>query len=535
MGNILSSDAPDTLTSLQNTLRFFAQKYREDSAFASRVDEAVTRILTQKLKLYSNFSLAAVRPPANSLENIGIQTEVAFETAQQSATLLSPTIANLDTLLPAPPLREEHVLFLTDTQSITPCSACKPSPLLSKFALPEAILRLYGVGSGEEIIENNLSAYDFADFTAALDIEEDTLFDTDLRQSNWIILSLTSPESLPNLRSFFETNQDILRDKKIILFSFTVPYILDATDISKLTAYYALYCYNPPFVDVAARLLFKELTTAGASPVSVDGIGYDLNTATRPAPNQLLTLNLAFPQESPATPIADAATPAPTEIPMFQVGDTLAVQTGIILDQNGNPVPDNTIVTFFLHTGGNTENRQEIETRTTGGVARANFQLTETGLLDIRAASGEAIVSETLRLDISDEGIAAAVTIIPPSVEEEVTPTPVILPTATSIPSPYVEEGRLRIGAWFLALVLYALGATAAYAFGKEHVSTRWGLRLSLTTFLGGLLAYTYLAFHLPGSFALTTNGVGAMIAFVIAGEAFGWLGGWLWMKGRDE
>lgn len=534
MGNILSSDAPDTLTSVKNTLNFFAQKYREDSAFASRVDDAVARILAQKLRLYHSFSLAVVRPPANSIENIGTQPEAAFETAQKAATLLSPTLANLDTLLPSPPLLEEHVFFLTDAQNIASCSTCKPSPLLSKFALPEAILRLYGVGSGEEIAKNNLSAYDFADFTAALDSEEETLFDADLRQSDWVILSLASPEALPALQTFFEKNQGVLRDKKVVLFSFTVPYILDATDISKLTAYYALYCYNPPFVDVAARLLFKELTTAGASPVSVDGIGYDLYTATQPAPNQLLTLNLALSQEAPATPKADAATPAPTEIPMFQVGDTLAVQTGIIVDGNGNPVPDNTMVTFFLSTGGNAENRQEIETGTTGGIARANFQLDKTGLLDIRAASGEAIVSETLRLDISDEGVAAAVTIIPPSAEEEVTPTPIILPTATPSPSPYVVEGRLRIGAWFLAIFIYVLGVSAAYIFGKEQISKRWGVRFGLTTFLGGIGAYNYLVLRLPGSLIIIDIGVAALVGFILVGEAFGWLGGWLWMKASE-
>lgn len=534
MGDILSSDAPDNLASVRNTLKFFAEKYREDSAFAARVDESLQRILTHKLRLYPSFSPAAVRPPPLDMEEIGAQPEIAFATAQNAATLLNPGINNLDTVFPSPPLLAERVIFITDTQSIKPCSTCEAVELFPKSALPEAILRLYGVGSGEEILESNLYAYAFDDFLNALVSEEDTLFEANLRQADWVILSLANAESLPTLRNFFNEHQDILREKKTLIFSFTIPYALEATDISKLTAYYGLYSYSPPFVDVAARLLFKELTTSGASPVSVDGIGYDLNTVTRPAPNQLLTLNLALPQEASPTPEAGAATPEPTEIPMFQVGDTLAVRTGMIVDKNGNPVPDNTLVIFSLTTGGDSGSRKEIETGTIGGVARANFQLDETGLLDIRAASGEATVSETLRLDISDEGIAAAVTIIPPSSNGTETPTPVILPSPTPTLSPYLAEGKLRIGAWFLALLLYGVGAAAAYMGGKERISKRWGLRLGLTTFLGGLFAYNYLVWNFPGSAAFTSQGIGAVITFVLLGEALGWLGGWLWMK-REE
>ncbi len=63
----------------------------------------------------------------------------------------------------------------------------------------------------------------------------------------------------------------------MIVFAFNAPYFLDLTDISEITAYYCLYSKSPPFVEVAARLLFRELTPAGILPVSVQGIGYDLS------------------------------------------------------------------------------------------------------------------------------------------------------------------------------------------------------------------------------------------------------------------
>jgi len=58
-----SSD--NTITDI---LDFFAQKYREDPAFASRVDKSVFRILTLKYKLYDFFTLSQVIPPENAIQ-----------------------------------------------------------------------------------------------------------------------------------------------------------------------------------------------------------------------------------------------------------------------------------------------------------------------------------------------------------------------------------------------------------------------------------------------------------------------------------
>ena len=94
---------------------------------------------------------------------------------------------------------------------------------------------------------------------------------------------------------FLSDRQDLLSNKYVVLFSFNAPYYFDATDISHLTAYYALYSKQPPFIDVAARLLFQELTPAGASPVSISALGYDLISITAPDPNQIISLTLDLP------------------------------------------------------------------------------------------------------------------------------------------------------------------------------------------------------------------------------------------------
>ncbi|OQX61411.1 MAG: hypothetical protein B5M51_07945 [Anaerolinea sp. 4484_236] len=478
LGDIISSDSPDTYDTVKRILAFFAQKYSEDPLFAARVDEAVTRILTQKFRIYPYFSLGAVRPSSNNLESVGSGQQIAFDVAQRAATLISPDFQGLDVVLPAPPSLEEHLLFITDTQTAVQCSQCPKQAALDINALPEAILRLYGLGAGDQALEENLASYSFNDLAAISAGGESLFFEAALSQAEWVVISLAGVNKgqIQILRQFFSERQDLLRNKRVILFSFTAPYYLDATDISKMTAYYGLYSYAPPFVDVAARLLYKELTPVGASPVSISGIGYDLDTATQPDPDQLLTLNLALPLEPPPGSEETSATPEPTSIPMFQVGDTLAVRTGAILDHNGHLVPDGTLVVFSLVTGGDSSVGQQIETETVGGVARADFQLNQIGLLDIRVASGEATISETLRLDISDEGIAAAVTIIPPLAEEIEIPTPIVEPTPieeTEII--YIVDGSPRIPAWILVLATLALGAWLAYwAGGRVQSPQSW-------------------------------------------------------------
>ena len=54
------------------------------------------------------------------------------------------------------------------------------------------------------------------------------------------------------------------------------PYYYDATDISAFTAYYGLYSKLPGFIEVAARILFQEISPQGNSPVSIPGVAYEL-------------------------------------------------------------------------------------------------------------------------------------------------------------------------------------------------------------------------------------------------------------------
>ena len=89
-------------------------------------------------------------------------------------------------------------------------------------------------------------------------------------------------------------------------------------------------------------------------------------------------------------------------MPLFKIGDTIAIRTGVINDHNGNPVPDGTVVHFSMTlTGEGGSILQQADANTTNGIARVSFGLDKPGLLEIRATSDPATLSEVLQLDVS--------------------------------------------------------------------------------------------------------------------------------------
>ena len=532
LGNILSSDAPDTFTTTTRMIDFFVQKYIEDPAFAQRVDASVGRILAAKNKLYGNFIISNVVRDRVQLIEVGSDTEVTFAVARSSATLISPSLSDLTTVLPLPPQPSEHLVFLTDTVDGKQCTECISRPLFAVDALENVILQLYGPQSGNQTEGFRLSSYSFENLQAMLDVPDDHQFMTDdLGRSDWIVISVTNASNgQPALVSrFLRERPDLLREKNIILFSFGAPYYFDTTTISKLTAYYALYSKQPQFVDVAARLLFQELAPAGSSPVSVSAVGYDLISIMSPNPNQIIPLFLDLPPVA-ATP-GSLLTPEPTPIPLFRIGDTIAIRTGQILDQNGHSVPDGTVVQFsMMLTGEGGGILQQVESVTTQGVARASFGLDKPGLLEIRVSSEPAVISEVLQLDVSQSG-AVAVTVVVPELTQSLEPTPE-RPAEVKV-DPYVsEDGFPRFSAWTIAMLVILSNAGVAYLVMVRMVNRRYALRWTLGILLGGLLAYNFLSL---GLFGITTwmisSGASGVVTFVILGELLGFVGGWIWSR----
>ncbi len=541
MGNIISTDAKDNYTSVVQTMVFFNQKYRADSAFAKRVDDAVSRILTVKYRLYGSFGGGEVTPPETGLAQLDQSEAITFEVARQSATLVSPDKLDLETVLPSPPVVNDHIVFLTDTRPGQQCSTCKAEPMLTVDSLQNAILRLYGSQAGGQVIAGRLISYSLDSLTAILvGGSGNQELENSLRQTNWVIINMLDAEpgqaQTTILRRFLSERQDLLRDKHVIVFAFNAPYFLDATDISKVSAYYCLYSKSAPFVEVAARLLFRELAPAGTLPVSVPGIGYDLLSATAPDPTQLIDLSLELP--SVPTPEAGTQTTVkPTSTPYFRVGDTVSVRTGIIVDHNGHPVPDGTGVQFKVAVNGAGGVVQQIDSTTTQGVAKASFSIDRPGLLEISATSDPAISSVVLQLTITSQG--SSVIVVTPTPIPEFTPTPtvvVVTATPTAIPSTPLNQGYPGFTGWLSTVLLLCLYGLLGFWLGTKFAGTVWGVRWTICVVLGGLLAYTYLAIRLPGAVEfLHKSGWSGMMGVVLLGGSAGFGSAYAWYRRAKE
>jgi beta-N-acetylhexosaminidase len=534
LGNMYADDPADHDETVKQILSYFAQRYIEDAAFAQRVDDAVARILTRKLELYGSFSQAQVMPNADGLTLLGSSSQFTFQVASRAVSLISPEREELTSILPEPPASSEYLVFLTDSSSAFQCSTCPEQPILAPDALQQAVTRLYGPTAGGQVIPSRLSSYSFTDLSSLLAGTAVEGMESNIRRANWIVISMTDASAnQPQLvRQFLTDRQDILRAKKIILFSFGAPYYFDSTDVAKLSAYFALFSKSPAFVDVAARVLYQELAPSGHSPVSIPGIGYELINITAPDPDQIITLFLDLPSVSTPTSVA-SLTPEPTAVPVFNLGDSVTVRTGTILDHNGLPVPDGTVVRFTVSLGGEGGGVfQQQDATTADGSAAISFRIDKPGLVEIRAASEPANISEVLQLDVR-EGVAAVVTVIMPFPTETVvppSPTPVIVQENDFV----TADGAPRFSGWILSLFMLGGGAVLAWWVGESWGTQRWGIRWALCTLLGGLLVYNYLALGLPGAVnALTEGGGGALVGFTVAGEFVGALCAWLWMRKR--
>lgn len=276
-----------------------------------------------------------------------------------------------------------------------------------------------------------------------------------IRTADWIIFAMLDvntakyPDS-DAVSLFLRERSDSLQGKKIVVLAFNAPYFLDATEVSKLTAYYGLYGRSIPFQEAAVRLLFQEFQPRGASPVDVDAIGYQIIEATRPDPNQVINIEVVTGVDAtrgtPAPTATPKLSPEGTPIPIkldLKVGDVLTLRTSRIVDRNGRPVPDGTPVEFRL-----LDTAQSLEARlplanTVNGVATVNFNLDRSGTWQITAASDIAQRSVRLIVTIPEQGPVevgidrpTATSTAEPTPTSTPTPTPTMTPTPTETPLP---------------------------------------------------------------------------------------------------
>ena len=545
LDDFVSSGDPDAATTLRRTVEAFATRYRDDPIFAGQVDQAVLRILELKLRLYGEaFDVGATQNPPGA-GAIEASEDLAFDVARQAASRISPVGQLSSELLGVVPTTGQRIAVFTDVDPIRQCTGCVFAPVLSVTAMQDTINELYGTRAGGQARSWDLSSFSMADLAyylgerppagPVLTLAEPAAVQQALDGASWVIFNLLSAKDgrfgSDALRLLLERAPEELQGKYVVAFAFDVPYELDATDLTKIDLFYALYGSQPSFVSTAARVLYQELVPEGVPPVSVPGVGYDLIEALSPDPDVKIGLEVrsTFAGGEGATPEAG-----------FSVGDTIFLSTSPVLDHNGRAVPDGTPVEFSITYPGESLS-SVLQSTTTDGIAEASIRLDRTGLLTIRATSDPARISDIVQLDV-EQGVPAFATVIAP------TPAPTATSSATdTAASPTLPSGPvgssggaagtgstpLPGGAFLIGLALAGgAGALGAYALRRGGAGTRDAARAGVLGATGSLVGFDYVALGLPGSYSLLEmNAYLALIAFCLLGGAAGFAAAREWWK----
>jgi len=486
----------DQVRNIRDTITFFRDEYRANPTFAARVDEAVTRILRLKLRLYPEFTLENVRVDADTaLEICGQGGGVTQRIASQAITLLYPD----PNALPAPPRQGEKLLIFADARSVRECftDQCQPFSPLSQTAVEEAILRVYGPAGTAQIDPQDITSLPFGQlkkFLTGGDVGYDMA--ALLQEADWILFAQQDldPVKGPNsdaVKLFLNHSLSASYDAKLVVLAFNAPYYLDTTEISKLSLYVGAYSKVDPFIEAAVRTLFGELTPQGASPVDVAGINYNLQRQLAPDPDQTIPLVQL-----------DPATGTDLQAPV-----SVRLRAGPIVDRNGHRVCDGTAVTFYLEYTNETYLPPASAT-TSDGTAETSFLLDGAGQVRFRAESGEARRSQGVTLTIqalpSPTVAPSRVPTLTPTGAATHTPAPTPQPSPTptseaTVPPPVITSSRpvdgtdlaLAAASTFLVAVLGCL------LLGERRRQRALAVRWILAAIIGGMCGYILYALQM--------------------------------------
>lgn len=571
------TDHAAEIANIKDTILWFQNRYEADQSFRQRVDEAVRRILQLKLRLYGgdlgleNVLVTDTAVAPNIPDPVVDPAAAAFNLAQSAITLIAPGSNELAERLASPPGITDNILIFTDVRQVRQCTTCPDEALLGVNAFENRLLALYGPDGSGQLQPDQINSFSFEELNAYLDagsvpivlpspqptptadaeeVPELTPSPTPtpppgyfvqetIGSATWIIFNLLDSDGTDASRAlqrFLAERPDLVSSTRVVVYAFGAPYYLDSTEISKLTAYFGVYSPTDAFIDAAVRALFQEAPLNGASPVSIAGTGYDIARQTQPTAEQVIELFLLNNQTLP-----DAAGGGPLDV---AIGDTLSLETGVIVDRNGNQVPDGTAVQFIQRDRILGSVNIIASVPTTGGVARLDYVLeasTGPGQFRITAVSGDATVSDEVDIIIEE---AAQVTILEPTPTSTPTPTETPTPTATAVPSstptpqatatpqppPQPPEPGIRIDLSefeMLLTMLLGVGVTSAgalFASRRQESAAERQMGAVLWALMGSLVVYLYFQLGFPGTDGLLMLGSWAALVTTLLGGAAGFL-----------
>ena len=513
---------------------FFTQKYQEDDLFAQRVDASVERILKAKQRLYASFELKNVLTQEEDLANIGTGIATNLRVNRRAASLISPSAEYLNMVMPQGPVLQEGITVFTDTRKNQQCSSCTLKNDFGNMDFENTLVKYYGGMGTNQLNGDRIHSYTFVQLTEILDQltePSDPYLVDNLRRSQWVVFNILNEDAAMSetkaLKRILSERSDLLRDKKVIVFSYAEPYYLDSTDLANITAYYALYNKSQAALDIAARILMREMNATGSLPISLNAIDYQIRRVTSPDPDQVIQVNLITPNLPEPTQNLETAV-AETPVPLFVMGENVRIMAGPIVDLNGNLVPDGTVVRFTVRLASENLIVSQPETTTEQGMATIDYRIERDGIFEVTAISEPARTSG--RLVLNTQGGLAQV-ILPtstptPTATPTLVPTPTLTPMPTQTPEPQANiTGYPKMTDWLLAILIVALGGLIAWGIGsKWWGGRRWALRSALFTVIGGLVAYLLLTLGIKPIIALVKESASWFVAqTTVIGMLFGW------------
>lgn len=405
-------------------------------------------------------------------------------------TLLYPSVQNLSDVIPTPPQADDQLLIFSDSRLFRECEGCLAETALGPEEIKEIITRLYGTDPGAtgQIDAERVYGRSFVELAALLDEVEatatqivtatlsatatletrplpgsgvvstpapDELTDDSatapeelltanarlqhlIDNSNWIIFAMLDVDPANKrgsdvVKRFLRQQSEQLGNKKVIVLALNAPYFLDATEISKLTAYFGVYSKIQPSLESAVRVLFRSYTPPGAPPVSVPGTQFN-SLAEQLQPDPRSPLQLAVYQGEKPLILPESATALE---PVIQVGDTLRLEVKQVLDHNGHPVPDGVEVEFRLvYEAGEATVLADAATTRRGSATR-DVIIEQPGRLLISASAGDAQTAEPVAIRVQNAEAAAPVGPTPtidPATNTNATPLTTTAPVTTTAP-----------------------------------------------------------------------------------------------------
>ncbi|MGB7537924.1 MAG: glycoside hydrolase family 3 N-terminal domain-containing protein [Anaerolineales bacterium] len=499
ISNFASVEGQTELQATIETINYFQGQYDTNPEFAGKVDQAVLRILALKKRLYPDFSISSVLKTDTGLARLKSDSGTSAEICKAGATQISPDPQSTGGTAIEPPTSADRIVVLTDSRTVTPCPSCAAEQDIAATAFADTILRLYGPGASGLIAPTRIQSYSFKDLYGYLQGVNLPDLEIALANSTVIVALIQMPSPNAPESNAFQTllaeRAALIRNKDIFVFALGAPYYLDSTEISKVTAYYALYSKHPSCIEVGTRILLGDITPASASPVNIEGVDYDLLTALSPDPNQVIQISVGLYGASSSTTTPNGSvtqqtqTVSPTPIG-FTLGDHITFTAGPILDHNLHIVPDGTSLRFQIDFPGEDIPPLLLDAVTVNGMAQADYVLNRQGVVQVSAISEPAKNSTIIRLAVGEE--PGFVTKLAPTEIPETTSTPEITPTATNTGTLSGNGNKAR-GGWDTLFVMILILGTSFPAI--LYLISRFGLgasrwRILLGSLVGGLAGY---------------------------------------------